>query len=1478
MMEVWTLGGGEYLVNVFNAVAAWTGGGGYRAMLQVVFVMGLAYSLFVVAFSLDWRAWLNWFIQATAIYMMLLVPTVTVKVTDRIDPGLSPAVVANVPLGLGVMASFTSQLGDWMTETAETVFVMPVALQMNNKGVIYGARLMEKAQTFEITDPVFAANLDEHFKQCVFYDILLGLKDMRDITSSNSIWTAIGPGSGARAQKWIERTGGSATSSSIVRCDIAYQDLNKQWVSEIDTSLLPFARATYPKLAEAAAIARLKNEIPQVAAAMHGTSTDPYAYLQQVSTMSAFMAARESFSDAAWDAYAAQRADAQSRNTYTSIAQQAMTWVPLLGIVLQVVFYAMFPVIFPLFLFPRTGLTTLRGYATGFFYLASWGPLYVILHMFVMNRAASSYAAVAPQGMTLMVGNGIEAVNNDIATVAGFLMMSVPFLAAGMARGAMAIAGHATSMLAPAQSAAEAAANERLTGNYAYGNTSFQNLTSNMQQSNKWDDRAAYASGYASGSFTESSGVVTSSFADGSNAYNAGGAISSFATTPTQTSSFDQRVSQTQAQGLANVERLSRNESESWSAVASRGTELMQTAERRTSSGIESGSGLSTSLSQMNTVSQNLTSKLSNTFGFTAAESRELATISQTTGSVDAGLSALADKWGIKGKGELGVKLASIINENTGRRVSADQAYDEVRDFASSEINSTEARSARDSFNRETSSLTNSRGENLTERLGSTISHANDVSRQASQVEEAYNRFSRDFQVTEGAGYSVTDNDSQKFAEFVQERMLSDSLLGHYGSIPQILHPATPDQRQVRDILLGEFVQQKHEDLAEARRAMGIADPAPMERTLAAPPISTAEGIRGFGEKNRSAVRGEAPEVIVRSNSNDPSVGAEVAGRLEAGERRVAAGATALADQHDAADRRAANLTTSVSEREEGSMLGNIPYVSPLVEGAWDGVKDATGWVADKLEGIGIGSASMSGPVQSALPRSGVGFRSYSAPQKQFGTSAVIGELQESSAVWAARGGTSINIGDISNRGGGDMAGHDSHERGQQVDVRPFRHDGTNRPTDWRSSSYDRDQTRSYVEMMKHRNPGMTVLFNDPLLIREGLTQPYSGHDNHLHLTFPNEDLRRPGSAIPDTFPVTPAGFVDTPAMQAQREWDAKIQSLRSGTWTPLPPEELGFSNLPASNKTGVGAERDEGPVAQSSLNTFREWDGETANSLIAEPSSQTRHKEGAASLSTKASDQAEERHPPHSVSVEGTSIMVGEEGTPWTEFENAGGELREVYDRVAQRLGSQDDARIDTEIDRQLRAQFETAPDLAQRMIADSRARHGRTETYDTEQLAEQVAALRMSDPSKAAEVQREILESLPGENRKAQFTDELRRVEGYSEAADQRLASLGVAQTGEGRRLPLESQLVVRTADRLLDEATYSISGGRSRPGVDRLFHDRTDIAALTYSIEALAETDPILARAIRADLAGRLSPADRADLNRMLAGDLDFGEGVG
>src|SRR3546814_8856291 len=94
----------------------------------------------------------------------------------------------------------------------------------------------------------------------------------------------------------------------------------------------------------------------------------------------------------------------------------------------------MFPGFLPLFLMPQTGLSSLKGYTMGFFYLAAWGPLYVILHMICMTRATSAATGVAGGGVSLASYAGIGAVNGETATIAGFMLMSVPFLAAGLAQ------------------------------------------------------------------------------------------------------------------------------------------------------------------------------------------------------------------------------------------------------------------------------------------------------------------------------------------------------------------------------------------------------------------------------------------------------------------------------------------------------------------------------------------------------------------------------------------------------------------------------------------------------------------------------------------------------------------------------------------------------------------------------------------------------------------------------------------------------------------------------------------------------------------------------------------------------------------------------------------------------------------------------------------------------------------------------------
>jgi len=585
MMEIFTIGGGEYIVNVFNAVSAWTGGGGFRSLLRVVMVMGLIYTLLIVAFSLNWRAWLNWFLGATLMYGALIVPTTTVKVTDRLNPSLAPATVANVPIGLAMIASVTSTAGDWLTRTAETVFVMPSSLQMSTNGMIYGARLWDRTQDFRIRDPRISANLEEYYKQCLFYDILLGFKSFDAIANSQNILVDVGPGSPARGMKWIPETG----SPSILTCQDGYFNLVNGVNSYTDVALQDEGRKIFPGLTPSVARAKLVSDLPAIASHFHGSTQTAQQIFQQRSLVNAFLQARANLGSADGDTFAVLRAEQQARNTYDSISQQAMTWVPLLNIVLTVVFYAMFPVIFPLFLVPRTGTSALKGYFTGFFYLAAWGPLYVVLHMFIMDRAADSLNAASPGGITMAGMAGIDAVNADTATIAGFLLMSVPFLAAGMARGAMAISSQATSMLAPAQSAAEAAAVERTTGNYAYGNESYMNLSSFNRQSEQWNTAPSYTNGAAVMTSVGANGALTRSTSDGSTVYDTSPAMSRLAFS----SSVSQFANSERQQTLSELETARNTLSEERSRAVSLAdrTSNRQTTGTRNSSGSESTAG-----------------------------------------------------------------------------------------------------------------------------------------------------------------------------------------------------------------------------------------------------------------------------------------------------------------------------------------------------------------------------------------------------------------------------------------------------------------------------------------------------------------------------------------------------------------------------------------------------------------------------------------------------------------------------------------------------------------------------------------------------------------------------------------------------------------------------------------------------------------------------------------------------------------------
>ena len=280
----------------------------------------------------------------------------------------------------------------------------------------------------------------------------------------------------------------------------------------------------------------------------------------------AFEAAQLDFGNADSDSFALQRADAQTRNAMTTTAEQGLIWIPVLNVVLTVVFYALFPIVFPLLLLPRSGIATLKGYFAGFFYLAAWGPIYVLIHMFIMDRLAAQTNATAPGGVNLVNWAGIDAVNQDIATMAGFLMMSVPVLALMVMRGTMSVASNMGSMLAPAQGAADAAALERTTGNYAFGDVSHGNFNANNRQMSQWNMAPNMSTGAAHSGFRGDDGRMYHQYGEGHTVIDTGGAISQLPFKASMTRGY---ASDLRSQGqwyMNEADRIENGTSATWSS------------------------------------------------------------------------------------------------------------------------------------------------------------------------------------------------------------------------------------------------------------------------------------------------------------------------------------------------------------------------------------------------------------------------------------------------------------------------------------------------------------------------------------------------------------------------------------------------------------------------------------------------------------------------------------------------------------------------------------------------------------------------------------------------------------------------------------------------------------------------------------------------------------------------------------------------
>lgn len=856
MVEIFTVGGGDYLVNVFQAVAAWTGNGGYKSLLQVVMVMGLGLSALTLAFNQDWRAWINWFLGATLIYSCLMVPRLDVHVTDRLNPSLAPANVSNVPLGLALMASFTSQVGDYLTGSAEVVFGLPGDLNYSKNGMIYGARLYDATRSLRISDPEFAANLDEHFRQCVFYDVLLGRYSMKELAETNDIWATIAPGSQARAQRFLTRDAASGqVTSNIVTCREAYDALNAGWAGLVDDMGTVFGRQLYPNQTAALAKAKLFADLPVAYQYLSGVSANATEIFKQTLTINAMSQAMHSMAGGSGagnvDVYAQTRADIQTERTYSSIASNAMKWVPLLNVVLTVLFYALFPVLFPLFLLPKTGPVALKGYVTGFFYLAAWGPLFVILHMMLMYKGAADMTAVAgTNGLSLASFTGMADVNSDIGILAGYLIASVPFLAGGVAKGAMAISHNATSYLNPSQNAAEEAAREASTGNVALGNTSFENSTVLTRQFAQGTIAPSFTYGAGQTRTFSDTGSMTTSFPEASYDQLP---TSSYPFTPSLGQEFTARLSTMASQARSNSESYANVATESTASAVTKFRELRNQFSRgsafESAVGTSNSDSIQTAFSEVDQASTNLQRQ----FGLSRRAADDITTAWFLGG--EAGASA-----GVTN----GVLSANVGAKGGGTRTWTDSdigiaSEDRSRIFGSlaQMSDSRNWSSTRDGFIRSVSTSSSSSVATTASGMSASLTEAQSFSREARRAEELANRLETQASLFEGNSAAGSLNLSQAYREWGLVEIERNRDFYGTARFDDVAFQLSPEGQALQGKFIESYADQVRDGIEDR---LVLAPGQPVSRTA----VTGAGPIRG-----RASVGGGAPSDIPAVNPKE---------------------------------------------------------------------------------------------------------------------------------------------------------------------------------------------------------------------------------------------------------------------------------------------------------------------------------------------------------------------------------------------------------------------------------------------------------------------------------------------------------------------------------------------------------------------------------------------------------------------------------
>ncbi|EAA5695767.1 conjugal transfer protein TraG [Salmonella enterica] len=816
---IYTVAGGAWFQDSLNGVAAFfnsRAGDSLIAMATAVSVIVGAATYIRTRNIMDLVKWAGFYVLVIAV---LVGDKRNVQIIDLSEPAAIYQ-VDNVPTGLAAPASLITRIGAGMAQVYDFVFARPDALTYSKTGMLFGAQLAAGSSDFRFSEPEIQRMFSDYVHNCVVGDIMLNNKySIGDLMNSTDPYALI-------FSKPSPLRGLYDKNRNFLTCEQASTKINTDSNDISGRNMFPFLQQVLNRMhgftnqvfgpTNGASTALFTEMLGDSYNYFHGNSMTSTEIIRKNVVMNGLRSGLESFSAQNGDTAglvntATQTSMAKMRLSQATSASIAANTLPVMHSVLLGMTMALFPVLIVLAVVSSLSWTIIKGYIYTIAYLQMWPILFSIL-----NHAMNFYLQGKLNGtpVTLATFDQVQNTYSDIGTTAGWLALSIPFIAYGLVMGLGRVVSQAGNYLGQTlQSASTQSSSQAIDGNWSYNN-----MTTGNVQGNKWDTNYSHREGHMTNQLE--SGATKTLTSSGQSVYNTTEAISKLpvdiALGKTASSSWQQQ----QRDALSEAQSLSNSMSQTSSLATSQMSQWSQQRGNSDTTVTGSDASASSNLTKALNTIQSIGSRYARDENTTLAEGiRAAATKSQdmsfgagasVQGSVDSDRQILGKVAGLVTGGKVSGE-GHLKGEYTGRSGSSHGTSSDLtqQGGTSKGFSAQELKDFRDAMDVVTSSRVTDSGSHtdnasasLANQLSSTFSS---LKSQASQYNDAVTRsheYSQLASYAENNSASINQNYSQEFVGYVTSK--------RPGEADQLLSDAaSPEVRAERDRLAQAFVEDR---------------------------------------------------------------------------------------------------------------------------------------------------------------------------------------------------------------------------------------------------------------------------------------------------------------------------------------------------------------------------------------------------------------------------------------------------------------------------------------------------------------------------------------------------------------------------------------------------------------------------------------------------------------------------------------------